>query len=433
VIATEPHRTGLLQYLEPSNGQVAVESGQLLLVDAREMLAKFMVGDMPDPDLFQHALSRLLATVRETGGGRVRAYGEMVDLLWRDGNSRAAIRLEELWNDAGEQHTFSLLCAYVMNNFYKEGDAEEFIAVCRNHSHVMPTESFTQLDDPHARLREISLLQQRARALETELLHRKELEEALRDALRERGRAEDELRACIKREQEARARAEASDAFKEMFLAILGHDLRNPLNTIMTTIDLLIIQGELSPELHKRLERVSVSGTRMKRMIDQLLDMTRARLNDGIPLQTCEQLVAPLATKIADEVRVAHPERIIVAHVDEAVRARVDGDRFEQVVSNLLSNAIAHGDATQPVTLTLEQRGDVFSLRVHNHGAPIPPALQEQLFDPFVMGKQTHRSSDGLGLGLYISARIVASHGGEIEVRSSPQDGTEFEVRLPVS
>ena len=123
VIAAGQHRIGLLKHLEPCNGQAAVESGQLLMVDARETLAKFMVGDVPDPDLFHHAHSRLLATVRETGGGRIRAFGEMVDLLWRDGNSRAAIRLEELWNDAGKQHTFSLLCAYVMNNFYKEGDS----------------------------------------------------------------------------------------------------------------------------------------------------------------------------------------------------------------------------------------------------------------------------------------------------------------------
>jgi hypothetical protein len=235
VIATEPHRAGFMKYLEPHNGHAAIESGQLLILDARHMLAKFMVGGMPDPDLFRDALSRVMTQLRETGEGRVRAYGEMVDLLWRDGNSRAAIRLEELWNDAGKEQTFSLLCAYVMNNFYKQGDSETFMAVCRNHSHVIPTESFTQLDDPHARLREISLLQQRARALETELIYRKELEDALRDALRERGRAEEELRACIKREQDARSRAEASDAFKEMFLGILGHDLRNPLNTIMAT------------------------------------------------------------------------------------------------------------------------------------------------------------------------------------------------------
>jgi len=432
VIATEAHLAGFASQLEPHGGRAAIDRGQLLLLDARQTLAKFMVGDMPDPDLFRGVFSRILTQLGQAGGdGRVRAFGEMVDLLWRDGNSRAAIRLEELWNDAGKEHAFSLLCAYVMNHFYKQGDAEEFLAVCRNHSHVIPTESFAQLDDPHARLREISLLQQRARALETELGYRKELEEALRDALRERGRAEDELRACVKREQEARVRAEASEAFKEMFLGILGHDLRNPLNTIMTTVDLMILRGELSEEVCKRLARVSVSGTRMKRMIDQLLDMTRARLSDGFPIVRREQAVLPLVSKIVEEVRGAHPARAIELRADSAGRAVVDGDRLEQVVSNLVGNAIAHGDPARPITVTLAPRGSVLSLCVHNHGAPIPAGVQDELFDPFTRGKQTRRSSDGLGLGLYISGRIVAAHGGRIDVRSSAETGTEFEVLLP--
>jgi signal transduction histidine kinase len=433
VIATEPHRAGIAAHLEPYNSQAAIASGQLVLLDARQTLSKFMVGDLPDPDLFRDVLSRVIMQLRETGAGRVRAYGEMVDLLWRDGNSRAAIRLEELWNDAGKEHAFSLLCAYMMNNFFKQGDAEKFMAVCRNHSHVMPTESFTQLEDPHARLREISLLQQRARSLETELVYRKELEDALRDALRERGRAEDELRACIKREQEARTRAEASDAFKEMFLGILGHDLRNPLNTIMTTVDLMILRGDLSEEICKRLGRVSVSGIRMKRMIEQLLDMTRARLGQGFPIEPREQDVLPLVSKIVEEVQATHPARTIDVRADAACRARVDGDRFEQVVSNLLGNAVAHGDAARPITITLGRRDNLLSVCVHNHGPAIPPALQDQLFDPFTRGKQTHRSSDGLGLGLYISDRIVAAHGGKIEVRSAVETGTELEILLPTS
>ena len=116
-----------------------------------------------------------------------------------------------------------------MGNFYKEGDAARFMEVCRTHSHVIPSEGFTDVDDPHARLREISLLQQRAHSLENEIRHRKELEVALRDALKERSRVEEELRECVTRETHARERAEANDAFKEMFLGILGHDPRNPL------------------------------------------------------------------------------------------------------------------------------------------------------------------------------------------------------------
>ena len=108
----------------------------------------------------------------------------MVDVLWTRGDSKAAIRLEELWNEAQHEHSFTLLCAYVMGNFYREGDPEKFMEVCRTHSHVVPTEKFARLDDANARLREISLLQQRARSLEHEIHHRRELEAALRSALR---------------------------------------------------------------------------------------------------------------------------------------------------------------------------------------------------------------------------------------------------------
>jgi signal transduction histidine kinase len=298
---------------------------------------------------------------------------------------------------------------------------------------VIPTESFTQLDDPHARLREISLLQQRARSLENELAYRKDLEEALRDALRDRARAEDELRACVKREQEARSRAEASDAFKETFLGILGHDLRNPLNTIMTTVDLMILRGEVPADICKRLERISVSGTRMKRMIDQLLDMTRARLGGGFSLELRDQAVLPLVAKIVEEVQVAQPSRAIELRGDATCRAAVDGDRLEQVVSNLLGNAIRHGDPSLPITITLARRATHLGLIVHNHGPVIPDELLHDLFDPFTRGKLAQRSSDGLGLGLYISERIVAAHGGRIDVRSAPATGTEFEVVLPAS
>jgi signal transduction histidine kinase len=393
-----------------------------------------MIGEMPDADLFKDVLARAIAkSAQQRPSARLRAYGEMVDLLWREGNSRAAIRLEELWNDAGKVHAFSLLCAYVMGNFYKEGDAARFMEVCRNHSHVMPTEAFVEIDDADARLREISLLQQRARALEHEIGHRKELEHALRDALNERSRIEEDLRACIKREAEARAQAEASDAFKQMFLGILGHDLRNPLSTILTTARMMTMR-ELPPDEAKKLRRIVSSGDRMRRMVDQILDVTRAKLAAGIPVkpERGQDLVA-LVSRIVDEMRAGHPGRAIELEASGAVEACVDPDRFEQVVCNLLGNAVAHGDANKPIRVALTQRERVVSLSVHNHGVAIDPAFMPLLFDPFRRGGQPQGRSEGLGLGLYISQCIVAAHGGKIEVDSAPALGTRFEVILPRS
>jgi signal transduction histidine kinase len=432
-IATADHREELTRRLQPQGITRAISEGQVVLLDAREMLSKFMIGEMPDPDLFRDAISRVLGTARGGAGPRVRAYGEMVDLLWRDGNSRAAIRLEELWNEIGKAHSFSLLCAYVMGNFYKEGDAARFMEICRNHSHVIPTEDFTQLDDPHARLREISLLQQRARSLETEIHHREELENALRDALRERSRVEDELRSCVKREQDARERAEASDAYKEMFLGILGHDLRNPLNTVLTTARLMKMRGEAPTDNDRRFDRIISSGVRMQRMIDQLLDVTRARCADGIPVKRTQRYdLAQLTLKIVDELRAAHPLRKLEVQTDGGCLAYVDADRFEQVISNLLGNAIMHGDPERPITVVVARRERVASVAVHNFGPAIDPAFMPMLFDPFKRGELLKGRLGGLGLGLYITERIVSAHGGKIEVASSPETGTRFEVVVPV-
>jgi signal transduction histidine kinase len=435
VIATKEHGDGFMSELDPKRVGGALAAGQLMLLDAKETLSKFMIGDMPDPDLFRDLMDRVFSKLQAGNDKvRVRAYGEMVDVLWRDGNSRAAIRLEELWNEAGEAHSFSLLCAYVMGNFYKEGDAAKFMEVCRTHSHVIPSEGFTDIDDPHARLREISFLQQRAHSLESEIRHRKDLETALRDALKERGRVEEELRDCVKREMQARARAEANDAFKEMFLGILGHDLRNPLNTVLTTARLMKVRAELPPDTVARLDRIVASGVRMERMIGQLLDVARARLAGGIPVTRTPRVdLSALATKMVDEMRAAHPNRQIDLGLESPCLASVDSDRIEQVISNLLGNALTHGDATKPVAVTVASRNGVASLIVHNFGNPIEPAILAALFDPFTrVNPSSRKPFDGLGLGLYIAERIVSAHGGKIEVESSSDEGTRFEVILPV-
>jgi signal transduction histidine kinase len=434
VIATAEHREGFKRHLQSADIDGVLASGRLAFLDARETLAKFMVDGTPDPARFHGLLDTVLGPMSRTGQERagIRAYGEMVDLLWKDGNPAAAIRLEELWNDAARSYSFSLLCAYLMGNFYKEADTGRFLEVCRNHSHVVPTESYALLDHPEARLREISTLQQRARSLESEIQHRKDVEAALRDALRERNRAENELKACIIREREARAAAEASDAFKEIFLGTLGHDLRNPLNTVLTTARLMTIRGELAPESQRRLERVLASGERMERMIAQILDVTRARLTGGtLVSRKHEQDLVPLVSKIVEEIRVAHPDQVIDFVTSGPCVASVDGDRFEQVVSNLLGNAVTHGDPSKPVRVAVEERSGMVHLLVHNRGKPIEPGSMSSLFDPFTRRQRPERRSDGLGLGLYISQRIVVAHGGDIEVESTEETGTRFLVSLP--
>ena len=253
----------------------------------------------------------------------------------------------------------------------------------------------------------------------------KELEVALRDALKERSRVEGELRECVARETHARERAEANDAFKEMFLGILGHDPRNPLNTVLTTTRLMKMRGDVPPETVRRLDRVVTSGVRMERMIGQLLDVARARLAGGIPVSRAPRVdLVALMTKIVEEIRAAHPTRAIELRVDNPCLADVDADRIEQVISNLLGNAVTHGDAAQPVAVSVALRGGVASLAVHNSGKPIEPAVLAALFDPFTrFNPSARKSSDGLGLGLYIAERIVSAHGGRSRSIPPPAKG----------
>jgi PAS domain S-box-containing protein len=188
VIATSAHRDGIAERLATSG----CDLDRVTFLDARETLERFMDGVMPDEDGFRSAVGEALA--RANGGGRVRAYGEMVDLLWRDENPDGAIRLEELWNDLAGEYDFSLLCAYPIGNFHRETHAELFATICARHAQVIPTEAYVEAADEDARLREISALQQRAAALENEIMHRKELEQALREALAARREAEEAVR-----------------------------------------------------------------------------------------------------------------------------------------------------------------------------------------------------------------------------------------------
>jgi signal transduction histidine kinase len=301
----------------------------------------------------------------------------------------------------------------------------------------MPTEGFSQLADSQQRLREISVLQQRARALEGEVRQRKAIESALREVLERRAQVEAELRASLEREQEARLQAQANDAFKEVFMGILGHDLRNPLNTILTTARLMTLRGELLPESQKRIDRVITSGVRMQRMIEQILDMARDRLTSGIAIsRTAARDLVPLVGKIVEETRLAHPERRIELRSEGRCFASVDADRFEQVVSNLLGNAATHGDPARPIVVRVARVEGADSeaqvtFSVRNYGTPIDSSFLPLLFDPFRRQRKPEGRSAGLGLGLYISERIVRAHGGTIRVESSEKEGTLFETVIP--
>jgi two-component system sensor histidine kinase/response regulator len=216
----------------------------------------------------------------------------------------------------------------------------------------------------------------------------------------------------------------------EMFVGILGHDLRNPLSAIVMGAQLL--ERQLTDEGALRaLRRMVSSAGRMKDMIEQLLDLTRARLAGGIGfVRAGRQLdVVELVARAADELRAIAPDRQVAMTTSGDARTAGDASRLLQVFSNLLSNALHHGTPGTPVSATIEGLDGEIVVVVRNQGT-IPPELLPRIFDPF-RGARPTSSSQGLGLGLFITHQIVVAHGGTITVESSPAVGTAFTVRFP--
>jgi len=218
--------------------------------------------------------------------------------------------------------------------------------------------------------------------------------------------------------------------FNELFTGVLGHDLRNPLGAIMTAAQLMLRRGD-SERAVKPLSRIMTSGDRMARMIDQLLDLTRVRVGDGIPLDPREGDLGALVHQVVDELDDAHPEWKLRVEVTGATAGSWDVDRLSQVFSNLVANALQHGEVAHGVTVRVDGRAEAqLTVEVLNMGV-IPEALLPKLFDPMTGSERRRDRSRGLGLGLFITREILRAHGGSIAVTSSPMAGTCFRVVIP--
>lgn len=192
---------------------------------------------------------------------------------------------------------------------------------------------------------------------------------------------------------------------------------------------MLKAEGKANPVVS---ERIANSTRRMSRMVSQLLDLTRIRLADGIPIDRKPTNLAAVVRQVVEELRPAHPNSTIVISGDTQVSGQWDADRLEQVASNLVSNAIEHGQLGTPVRVSLTATSLDATVAVTNFGPPIPPDALEVLFDPFRrVESRIDPKSGGLGLGLFITQQIVKGHGGTISCSSNQTDGTTFNVVLP--
>nr|WP_246665009.1 ATP-binding protein [Neorhizobium sp. P12A] len=230
--------------------------------------------------------------------------------------------------------------------------------------------------------------------------------------------------------QRALEREKELSEHREQFIAVLGHDLRNPLAAIDAGRSSLMRQGwtERSPLM---LGLMKSSIGRMSALVDNVLDLARARLGAGISLDLQEHDLGKTLREVVDQLRIANPDQKIVLDIDLPSPVAVDLLRIAQMSSNLASNAVTHGAEDQPVRIKAEIEGGHLEICVINGGAPIAPETVGKLFQPFRRGDAAS-DTQGLGLGLYIASEIAKAHGGTIDVRSDEME-TCFSFRMPLA
>ncbi|MEZ0604355.1 ATP-binding protein [Paraburkholderia sp. IW21] len=222
-----------------------------------------------------------------------------------------------------------------------------------------------------------------------------------------------------------------NSSLREQFIAVLGHDLRNPLSAVSATAELLTLRKN-EPDLVKIGQRLKTTTSRMARLIDDVMDFARGRLGSGIgvSIDRVDDLASALRVVVA-EVREANPERVLADDIAISTPVRCDRTRVQQLLSNLLGNAMTHGAVEFPVVVKARVENGEFTLTVSNGGNAIAADALGKVFEPY-WRPPTSKPGGGLGLGLYICKQIVSAHGGTLNVRSSVEDGTVFVARLPI-
>lgn len=217
---------------------------------------------------------------------------------------------------------------------------------------------------------------------------------------------------------------------REQFIAVLGHDLRNPLGAIISAVTILESSSLPATEL-RVVGVIKRSAARINDLVSDVMDFARGRLGGGMSLNSTPTLLGPVLDHVIDEIRSIWPKRDIQTEIRVSNPVTCDAPRISQLLSNLLSNAITHGSQDTPVTVKASIVENAFELSVGNAGPPIPPKALDRLFQPFK--REDERSSqNGLGLGLYIAAEIARAHKGILSVASDEAE-TRFTFKMPLS
>jgi signal transduction histidine kinase len=223
---------------------------------------------------------------------------------------------------------------------------------------------------------------------------------------------------------------------ENMFLAILGHDLRNPLGTLVMGSSLLMHAKDLPPEYNVTGKRMFNSAKRMDALISDLIDFTRSHLGPDIPMRPQHGNLVNVCQAVVSEARTSHPDARVELQAPARLTAHFDEARIAQMLSNLIGNALQHGSDDAPITVDVSSTPADISIAVINRGPTIPDEKVASIFDPFVRltcaqdPPKNERTS--LGMGLFIAREIAKGHGGHIDVSSNFVDGTKFTVVIPL-
>ena len=247
-----------------------------------------------------------------------------------------------------------------------------------------------------------------------------------------RGKADIFFQLHRQKQQLARELHERTETLRlnEMFIAVLGHDLRNPLHAMMLSAH-GIQRASGEEAVRQAAGRIISSGTRMSRMIEDLLDLARGRLAGGFQLVREHVDLGSVVGRVVRESLAAKPGRHIDMRGQGNLNGHWDAGRLSQVASNLVTNALQYGDASEPVLVEMDGTGDNHVVLAVSNAGSIPKELLPVIFDPFRGRSEPARRSEGLGLGLYIVRQIVEAHAGRVDVSSAPGERTHFTVRLP--
>lgn len=251
-------------------------------------------------------------------------------------------------------------------------------------------------------------------------------EAALRELTRFHDAIDQALSESVQRFHEKLSRA------RQLFMGTLSHDLRSPLQVIVQSADALRRSTTPGPKQAQLPIHIADSAAHIGSMLDDLLDVARTKLGGTLPIQRRETDLGEVCCAVLNELRAAHPNVNFELNVAPNIHGKWDAGRLNQLLTNLLRNAVQHGDVERPISLSATSQQDRAYLAVHNFGEPIPSRVLGSIFDPLTRGeKDDTPPTASLGLGLYIARTIAEAHGGTLSVDSSREHGTKFTVCLP--